>query len=314
MLTLESEEESGSDYLIALLKEAEDYIKKPDVLICLDSGCMDYEQLWLTSSLRGVAMVDLEVSTGPKDLDEGLAGVVPDSFSVMRALLDRIDDVESGLVNEDLQNPIPDWKVKEAEALAASQGRDLCDTKFNMLPGVKFLDHDDLPNLYLNNTWRASLSIVGQEGLPKLQQSRAVLKNSTALRLSCRLSPIFDGEKAIEIMVKKLTENPPENVQIKVLNKASGNGWCMKVLEKWLSDAIESAGQTFYGKPAGSYGDGGSIPFLCELGRKYPETQIIALGIGGPFSNMHGPNEMLELTYVKKLTCSLAHILAGCAE
>ena len=88
----------------------------------------------------------------------------------------------------------------------------------------------------------------------------------------------------------------------------------MKVLEGWLSDSIQSAAQSFFDKPAGSYGDGGSIPFLMELGNKYPETQIIALGVGGPYSNMHAPNEMLELTYVKKLTCSLAHILAGCAH
>lgn len=88
----------------------------------------------------------------------------------------------------------------------------------------------------------------------------------------------------------------------------------MKVLEEWLSESINSAALAFFDSPLGSYGDGGSIPFLNELGRKYPETQIIAMGVGGPFSNMHAPNEMLELTYAKKLTCSLAHILAGCAH
>jgi acetylornithine deacetylase/succinyl-diaminopimelate desuccinylase-like protein len=92
VLTLESEEESGSDYLIRLLKEAEEYIQKPDVLVCLDSGCLDYSQLWLTSSLRGVAMVDVQVTCGQTSHDGALSGVVPETFSIVRSLLDRIDD------------------------------------------------------------------------------------------------------------------------------------------------------------------------------------------------------------------------------
>ena len=58
-MTLETEEESGSPNLVALLKEAESLIGKPDAMFCMDSGALDYEQLWLTSSLRGIAIVDL---------------------------------------------------------------------------------------------------------------------------------------------------------------------------------------------------------------------------------------------------------------
>jgi acetylornithine deacetylase/succinyl-diaminopimelate desuccinylase-like protein len=203
--------------------------------------------------------------------------------------------------------------VKEAETLAQTKGRDLCD-KFNMLPGVEFINHNDIPNLYLNNTWRANLSITGAEGLPHPAKARNGVRASTTVRLSCRLSPIFDCEKAVEIITKKVTTDVPYNAQVKILGSNGGNGWCMKVLEPWLSTAIQEAALSFFNKPAGSYGDGGSIPFLMELGNKYPETQIIALGVGGPYSNMHGPNEMLELTYAKKLTCSIAHILAGCTH
>jgi len=126
VLVLETEEESGSDFLISLLKVAEDFIQKPDVLICLDSGCLDYEQMWLTSSLRGVAMVDMQVTHSGSHAGSA-SGVVPDTFSIVRTLLDRIDDEETGLVHEDIQNPIPDWKIKEAENLAALKGRELCE-------------------------------------------------------------------------------------------------------------------------------------------------------------------------------------------
>lgn len=92
-----------------------------------------------------------------------------------------------------------------------------------------------------------------------------------------------------------------------------GDGYCMKVLEPWLQNAITNAGSLFFDKPSGTYGDGGSIPFLNELSKKYPESQVVAFGVLGPFSNAHGPNEMLELSYAKKLTCSLSHILASCS-
>ena len=70
----------------------------------------------------------------------------------------------------------------------------------------------------------------------------------------------------------------------------------------------------FYSKPAATFGDGGSIPFLNELEKKYPSAQIIALGVLGPYSFAHAPNEMLEVEYARKLTCSLAYILSSCAN
>ena len=60
-LVLETEEESGSPNLIDLLKLSEEYVGKPDCLFCMDSGIMDYEQLWVTSSLRGSVLVDFKV-------------------------------------------------------------------------------------------------------------------------------------------------------------------------------------------------------------------------------------------------------------
>lgn len=156
------------------------------------------------------------------------------------------------------------------------------------------------------------MSITGCDGIPNAANAPNEVRGSTTVRLSVRLSPIFDCDKAVEVITQKVTTNVPHGATVKIVGTNGGNGWCMKVLEPWLNDAITDAGHQFFNKPVGSYGDGGSIPFLKELGTKYPETQIIALGVGGPFSNMHGPNEMLELTYVKKITCALSHILAGC--
>ena len=169
--------------------------------------------------------------------------------------------------------------------------------------------------MYLDNVWRSSLAITGIEGIPPIKMAGNVIRPKTALRASMRLSPIADPEASKDIMIEKLTKNVPYNAQVKILRTATGLGWCMKEPEAWLSEAIQQAGKDFFdGKPTSSYGEGGSIPFLKELENLYPQTQIIALGVGGPESNAHAPNEMIHLPYTKRVICSLSHIISSCAH
>lgn len=129
-----------------------------------------------------------------------------------------------------------------------------------------------------------------------------------------RLSPAMDANKANETMMNILTKDVPYNAKVTLHGGHAGNGWCKKEYTEWLETALQEAGQMYYGKPTGSYGMGGSIPFLSELGKMYPSTQIVALGLIGPNSNAHGPNEMIHLGYAKKLTCSLTHILEAAGK
>ena len=77
----------------------------------LDSGCLDYEQLWMTSSLRGLAMVDLKIECGLTGYHSGeVGGLVPETFRIARALLNRIDNVDTGLVASEFHSEIPEWK------------------------------------------------------------------------------------------------------------------------------------------------------------------------------------------------------------
>ena len=141
------------------------------------------------------------------------------------------------------------------------------------------------------------------------------VRSSTSVRISMRLSPIMDPKKAENIMIEKLTKDVPYNAKVTLSAGHAGSGWCMKVLSPELDKSIRAAGAEFYeGKPTGSYGMGGSIPFLSELGVMYPDTEIVAFGVLGPESNAHGPNEMIHLDYSRRLTCSLAHIIQSVAN
>merc|ERR1711904_223529 len=116
-------------------------------------------------------------------------------------------------------------------------------------------------------------------------------------------------------MIKKLTTDVPYNAKVTIKSGHAGAGWCMKELTPWLRDSIQQAGADFYdGIPTGSYGMGGSIPFLSELEKMYPTTQILALGLIGPKANAHAPDECINLAYAKRLTCSLSHIIGAIGE
>lgn len=313
VLCLETEEESGSPSLISLLGQASEAIGTPDVCFCLDSGCLDYEQLWTTSSLRGIAILDLKVECGTTGYHSGeVGGLVPETFRIIRQLLDRIDDSTTGKIRDEFQTDLPEWKQQEAILMAQTQGTALYE-KFPLHPGVKFMNQDDLVQLYLDSSWRPNLSITGGAGIPEISKAGNVVRPFTELRLSMRLSPLKDTNEAQAQLVEKLTTEVPYGAKVTISNKNGGNGWCQKVPEPWLAQAIESAGQAFFNKPAASYGEGGSIPFLNELEGVYPNTAIIAFGVGGPLSNAHAPNEMLDLPYAKKLTCCLSHIISDCA-
>ena len=92
-MVLETEEESGSPSLLKLLDLAKDDIGVPDSVFIMDSGAFDYNNLWITSSLRGVLVVELKVEAGMQGYHSGeLGGILPETFRVVRELLSRVDD------------------------------------------------------------------------------------------------------------------------------------------------------------------------------------------------------------------------------
>jgi acetylornithine deacetylase/succinyl-diaminopimelate desuccinylase-like protein len=109
--------------------------------------------------------------------------------------------------------------------------------------------------MYLNNTWRANLSVTGAGGMPDYTKAGNVCRPSTSLRLSMRLPPNMDCNKAAAVIREKLTTDVPYNCKVDIHGDHNGNGWCMKEPEEWFAKAISSAAQSFYdGKDYSTYG------------------------------------------------------------
>jgi len=314
VVLIEACEESGSYDLPFYVDHLAERIGSPSLVICLDSGCGNYEQLWVTTSLRGLAGGLLTVEVLEEGVHSGDAsGVVPDSFRIARALLSRIEDEATGEIRLDaLRVQVPAERIGQAKAAAAALGEDLW-RKFPFAGTTRPPTMDGV-ELVLNRTWRPQLAVVGAEGLPPPQSAGNVLRPLTTLKLSVRLPPTADAGQAQTALTAALTADPPQGAQVRFDANQASSGWNAPPLAAWLEGSLQRASKATFGREAALMGEGGTIPFIGMLGEKFPEAQFVITGVLGPHSNAHGPNEFLHIPTGRKVTACAAMILADHAE
>jgi acetylornithine deacetylase/succinyl-diaminopimelate desuccinylase-like protein len=315
---IETCEESGSPDLPAYLDLLAPRFGDVQLVAGLDSGCGNYEQLWVTTSLRGLLGGVLTVEVLTEGVHSGTAsGLVPSSFRIARQLLDRIDDSATGRVlHEAFHAVIPDERLEQA----ASTGRILGDSVWQQFPWVG-CNHGpdghthmqptttDPLEAILNRTWRPALSVTGAGGLPPIASAGNVLRPKTSLKLSMRLPPTVNAESASKTLKQLLESDPPYGAKVTYKPSSAGSGWNAPETAPWLLRAVDESSNAVFGRDAGWIGEGGSIPFMNMLGAKFPRAQFLITGVLGPKSNAHGPNEFLHVPYVKRLTTAVAGIV-----
>ena len=310
VVMIEACEESGSYDLPYYVDHLAARIGKPSLIVCLDSGCGNYEQLWLTTSLRGLTGGNLIV----KVLEEGVhsgdaSGVVASSFRILRQVLSRLEDETSGQIKpKELYVEIPAQRVAQAKRTAEILG-DAVYAKFPMVDGMQPMA-SDLSELVLNRTWRPALSITGVGGLPALDSAGNVLRPYTAVKVSLRVPPTLDAVKSGEFVKKLLENDPPYGAKVSFELEKAGSGWNAPALATWLEKSVDTASHEFFGAPAAYNGEGGSIPFMGMLGEKFPGAQFLITGVLGPHSNAHGPNEFLHIPTGKRMSMCVARVVA----
>jgi acetylornithine deacetylase/succinyl-diaminopimelate desuccinylase-like protein len=314
-MMIECCEESGSTDLPAYLDALAPRVGAPALVIGLDSGCGNYDQLWGTTSLRGIVNGVLTVEVLSEGVHSGDAsGVVASSFRIARRLLDRIEDSATGAIVADsaFHAPIPKERVAQAVDAAGVLGDELW-RRFPFVPGMQPMGAD-LPERILNRTWRPFLGVIGADGLPAPAAAGNVLRPKTALSLSLRLPPTAAAEPAAKRLKQILEADPPYGASVRFDYEQAAEGWSAPPTAAWLAAAIDAASREHYGEPAMWMGEGGTIPFMAMLGAKYPAAQFLITGVLGPHSNAHGPNEFLHIGYARKLTACVADILAAQAK
>jgi acetylornithine deacetylase/succinyl-diaminopimelate desuccinylase-like protein len=314
---IETCEESGSYDLLPYVDALRERLGKVGLVVCLDSGAGNYDQLWLTTSLRGLVSGDLEVQV----LDEGIhsgsyGGIAPSSFRIMRQLFERLEDASNGnLLPKGFHCSIPPERLREAEATAKILGDDV----WKKMPWACGQDGrqvlpttTDPKDALLNSTWRPSLSVTGAAGLPSLSDAGNVLRPRTAFKLSLRLPPLVDAAQAVNELKALLELDPPYNAKVTFKpDSGAATGWNAPDVAAWLGAALNGASRQHFGADCAYIGQGGTIPLMNVLKAGFPHSQFMVCGVLGPKSNAHGPNEFLHVPYGKKLTACVAEVIAA---
>ena len=316
---IETSEESGSPDLLPYIDALRPRLGDVGLVVCLDSGAGNYDQLWLTTSLRGMAAGTLKVEVLSEGVHSGDAsGLVPSSFRILRQVLDRLEDSKTGrLLPQSFHCEIPAERVEQARATAQILG----DRLFRNYPWAHYdcggREQSVLPmsgdpvEALLARTWRPTLSVIGAEGLPALQDAGNVLRPYTAFKLSLRLPPLVDAAQAVQQMKRLLEDNAPYQAKV-TFDSAGGaaTGWNAPASAPWFAQALDAASLAHFGAPCGYIGQGGTIPLMSQLSEGFPTAQMMVCGVLGPKSNAHGPNEFLHLPYAKRLTAAVAEVIA----
>jgi acetylornithine deacetylase/succinyl-diaminopimelate desuccinylase-like protein len=319
---IESCEESGSPDLPAYIEVLEPRLGNIALVVCLDSGAGNYDQLWLTTSLRGMVSGVLKVEVLTEGVHSGdSSGLVPSSFRILRQVLDRLEDSRTGrLLPESFHCAVPRAREQQARATAAILG----DTVWQRFPwacgadgGPVLPTTTDPVQALLERTWRPMLSVTGAEGLPQLASAGNVLRPYTAFKLSVRLPPLVDGHQASLRLKQLLEDNAPYNAKVTFhpdgrAGALGATGWNAPDLAPWLEQALNAASRAQFGAPLGYIGQGGTIPLMSMLAAGFPKAQMMVCGVLGPKSNAHGPNEFLHVPYGKRLTAAVSQVIAAC--
>ena len=305
LVLIEASEESGSPDLAAYLEHLAPRIGTPRLVVCLDSGGLSYDRLWLTTSLRGMLIVTVTVDVLTEGIHSGQGGgVVPSSFRILRRILSTIEDEADGriLLPEMLGAGMPDAHRTNLEALAA----EFPDSGYPVVDGLRLLGDDPVARLAAR-TWGAALEVVGADGLPKPREAGNVLRPSTTLKLAVRLPPDVDVQAACDALISAIRTDEGAHVTIDVEGVAQG--WVAPPLDPDLAAVLDGVSKEQFGRAAGAVGEGGSIPFLADLQKGFPGVQFVATGVLGPGSNAHGPNESLHIPMGKAVTHLVAELL-----
>ena len=310
VVIIEACEESGSFDLPHYIDALKDRLGSPSLVICLDSGCGNYEQLWITASLRGLLSGNLTISTLTEGVHSGAAsGIVPSTFRILRQLLSRLEDQGSGaIIPRDLYVEVPAERAQQIAATAQVLGNSVY-ASFPFQGGTSPVTRD-VTELLLNRTWRPQLEITGAAGLPPLDKAGNVLRPVTTVKLSVRLPPTASAPAAVSAIKRLLETDPPYGAHVCFDSLEAATGWNAPALAPWLEASLRQASFDFFGKEACYMGEGGTIPFMSMLGEKFPHAQFMITGVLGPHANAHGPNEFLDIGTGERVTACVARVLA----
>ena len=296
VLFVEGEEEIGSPTLTALLAEHRELLRS-DVIVIADSGNAAVDVPALTTSLRGLVDVLVEVRVLERPVHSGLyGGAVGDALTALCRLLATLHDEHGDVAVPGLHNGTSTAPDVEATVFAADAG---------LLDGGELIGSGTVPE----RLWhRPAVTVIGLDAPPVADASNVLLPRARA-KVSLRLAPGDDGQSALKALTAHLEQAAPWGAQVEVTPGAIGEPFSLTA-EGDVYDLARSAFAEAYGNDTVESGIGGSIPFIAEFARTFPGATVLVTGVGDPASRWHGIDESLHLGMWGKACLAEALLLA----
>lgn len=302
-LFVEGEEESGSPTLPTLLRTHRDLLAC-DVIVIADSANPSVDVPGLTTTLRGLVDVTVEVEMLEHPVHSGVfGGPVGDALTALCRLLatlhdERGDVAVPGLTQVSSGNlpPDPDEEDFRAEA--------------GLLPGVELIGTGSIRR----RQWHKPAVSVLAIDAPQVSEAANVLVPRARAVVSLRLAPGEDAARAQRALAEHLRAHAPWGARVTV---TPGAGVAEPVALPTTGPVYEVARRAFaaaYGNDTVEIGIGGSIPFIAEFARAFPEATVLVTGVGDPASRWHGVDESLHLGMWGRAVLAEARFLAALAE
>lgn len=293
---IEGEEEYGSRSFAQFLSDNKEALRA-DAIVVADSGNWDSETPGLTVSLRGNARFTMTVRTLDHASHSGMfGGAVPDAMMATVRLL-------STLWHEDGSVAVEGLVVRDAETPEYTE--ETLRHEAGLLPGTTPIGDGTI----LSRIWnKPSVTVIGIDATSVAAASNTLLPEVTVV-ISARVAPGQTGRDAYEAMERHLRAHAPFGAELRFSDVDLGDpflvdtsGWAVELTRDAMSDG--------YGVAPIDLGVGGSIPFIADLVREFPEAQILVTGVEDPHSRAHSPNESLHLDTFRHAVATEALLLA----
>lgn len=298
---VEGEEEYGSQTLEELLQRHRDTLTA-DVIVIADSANWDVGVPALTTSLRGIVNLFVEVRTLESAVHSGMfGGAVPDALTVLSRLLATLHD-EAGDV------AVPGLVHRPAAPLEYPVDR--LRAEAGMREGVQLIGTGSL----VARLWtRPSLSVLGIDA-PSAGEAANALVPSARAKLSLRIPPGEDPKSAYNAVTAHLQAHAPWGAEVTVSLEADGAPCVIDTTGPAYQIARAALRQAWDGVDPVDIGLGGSIPFIATFQEMFPGAEILVTGMGDPTSNLHGPNESIDLGEFRRICLAETLLLNNLAS
>lgn len=310
VIITEFSEESGSPDLPLYMKALEPNLGPLGLLFCLDSGAKDFNRLWITTSLRGLLDATIRIDVLEHEMHSGsVGGIVPSPYDIGAQLLDRIRDRQTGKVLLPALQPvsIPEERRLQNAEIVSVLGERRALEGIHFAKGARALKGAEAA--LLDSRWRASVAVIGLNGLPSIEKASNTMFPFLELRLSVRIPPTTNSEMAMEAL-RGVIERTDCPARITFTPNMNASGWHAPALADWLKMSLDSASTECFGKPMMFMGEGGTIPFMRMLQAAHPDTQVVVTGVLSDDSNAHGPDESLDIPAACKVTAVVASVIS----